>query len=188
MKAPQGYLDVVLRYIFSFLNERLNERQSFGFMFVLAAICNGLIIIAYGELFRTAEHLALNLLKVSPWILLALSPVFFLVAWYLNTIKFPYSGGSGIPQILAATEVQPEATAGIRFIRGVLSIRSAIAKIFGSLLVVLGGGAIGREGPSLHVSASIFFLFHRTLNKIHKTTEYRTWLDSGAKRVFTNSP
>lgn len=180
MKRPQEHLDVILKYIFDLLHQRFNERQSFGFMFVLAAICNGLIIIAYGELFKTAEHLAQSLLRSNPLMMLAFAPFLFLFAWYLNTIKYPYSGGSGIPQILATTEVPAETTAGSKFLRGVLSIRSAVAKIFGSLLVVLSGGAVGREGPSLHVSASIFFFFHRALNKIHRTTEYRTWIITGA--------
>lgn len=166
--------------VFNTLKRRLNEKQSFGFMFVLAAICNGLIVISYGELFKTVEHFAQSLLKTNPLLLLTLSPLLFLFAWYINTEKFPYSGGSGIPQILAATEVPPETTSGHLFLRGVLSIRSAIAKIIGSLFVVLGGGAIGREGPSLHVSASIFFLFHRALNRIHRTAEYRSWIITGA--------
>ncbi len=149
-------------------------------MFVLAAICNGLIIIAYGELFKSFEHITRSLLKTNPLALLCITPILFLTAWYINTKKFPFSGGSGIPQILAATEVPMETPKGNAFIRGVLSIRSAVAKIVGSLLVVLGGGAIGREGPSLHVSASIFFLFHRVLNRIHKTLEYRAWIITGA--------
>lgn len=170
----------IITGIFTTLNRRLNEKQSFGFMFVLAAICNGLIIITYGEVFKTLENLCRNLLKTNPLLSLALAPVLFLSAWYINTKKFPYSGGSGIPQILAATEVPPETTTGKVFLRRVLSIRVAIAKIVGSLFVVLAGGAIGREGPSLHVSASVFFLFHRVLNKIHRTLEYRTWIITGA--------
>ncbi|HEY1078928.1 MAG TPA: chloride channel protein, partial [Bdellovibrio sp.] len=145
-----------------------------------AAICNGLIIISYGELFKSFEHITRSLLKTNPLALLCITPILFLTAWYINTKKFPFSGGSGIPQILAATEVPMETPKGNAFIRGVLSIRSAVAKIVGSLLVVLGGGAIGREGPSLHVSASIFFLFHRVLNRIHKTLEYRAWIITGA--------
>lgn len=180
MDYLQKYLYTLLKSVFDTLNHRLNEKQSFGFMFVLAAICNGLIIIAYGEFFKTLEHFAQSLLKTNPLFLLALAPLLFLSAWYINTIKFPYSGGSGIPQILATTKIPPDTVAGGMFLRGVLSIRSAVAKIIGSLLVVLGGGAIGREGPSLHVSASIFFLFHRALNKIHKTLDYRSWIIAGA--------
>lgn len=174
------YARNISNYILHSIQSRFNERQSFGFMFVLAAACNGLIIIVYGELFKIVENFARGLLKTSPLILLILAPLLFLTAWFINTIKFPYSGGSGIPQILAATEVSPDTAVGNKFLKNVLSIRSAIAKIVGSLLVVLGGGAIGREGPSLHVSASIFFLFHRLLNRIHKTLEYRSWVIAGA--------
>lgn len=180
MNHLREYLNTLFQKIFFVLNNRLNEKQSFGFMFVLAAICNGLIIISYGELFKSFEHITRSLLKTNPLALLCITPILFLTAWYINTKKFPFSGGSGIPQILAATEVPMETPKGNAFIRGVLSIRSAVAKIVGSLLVVLGGGAIGREGPSLHVSASIFFLFHRVLNRIHKTLEYRAWIITGA--------
>lgn len=162
------------------LQKSFNEKQSFGLMFVLAAICNGLIIIAYGEIFKHVEEVARNISRSNPLWLIALSPLAFGTAWYLNTRKYPNSGGSGIPQILAATEVSPDTESGNRFLRSVLSIRAAAAKIIGSLLAVFGGGAIGREGPSLHVSASIFFFFHRALNKIHKTMEYRSWIIAGA--------
>lgn len=162
------------------LKTRFNERQSFGFLFVLAAAFNALIIVIYGELFKIVEHFTTYLFHSHPIFIFSLAPVLFLIAWYINTVKFPYSGGSGIPQILTATEVEPETESGKQYLKKTLSIRTALAKIIGSLLVVLGGGAIGREGPSLHVSANIFFLFHRFLNIIHKSLDYRSWIIAGA--------
>lgn len=162
------------------LQTRLNEKQSFGFMFIMAAALNAFIIIIYGEAFKVVEHFAQQIFQTHPLIILGIAPILFLTAWYINTIKFPLSGGSGIPQILTATEVDPETVSGRKYLKSALAIRTAVAKMIGSLLVVLNGGAIGREGPSLHISANIFFLFHRILNVVHKSLDYRSWVIAGA--------
>lgn len=176
----QSYLDVTSKMLLEQLKKRVTEKQSFGFMFILAAICNGLIIIAYGELFSIVENFSRKALSENLVYMLAAAPAVFLIAWYLNTIRFPFSSGSGIPQIMTATEVSTESPAGKSFVRQALSFRTAVAKICGSLMVVLAGGAVGREGPSLHISASIFFLFHRALNKIHRTPDHKSWIIGGA--------
>ncbi len=180
MVRIRSYIDVTSKMLFAQLKQRVTEKQSFGFMFILAAICNGLIIIGYGELFSIVENFARKSVANHLVLMLVAAPILFLAAWYLNTIKFPFSSGSGIPQIITATEISAETQAGKSFVRQALSFRTAIAKIFGSLMVVLAGGAVGREGPSLHISASIFYLFHRALNKIHKTPDHKSWIIGGA--------
>lgn len=176
----RAYIDLSSNLLLKELKHRVTEKQSFGFMFILAAICNGLIIIGYGQLFSIAEKFTRRMLEDSSVYMLAVAPLLFIGAWYLNTVKFPFSSGSGIPQIITATEVSTETSAGRSFVRQALSFRTAIAKVLGSLMVVLAGGAVGREGPSLHISACIFYLFHRALNKIHKTADHKSWIIGGA--------
>jgi H+/Cl- antiporter ClcA len=50
----------------------------------------------------------------------------------------------------------------LKKVNRLLSLRVIIVKIISSLVMVLGGGAIGREGPTIQIAASIF----RKVNKI----------------------
>ncbi|MDV7390752.1 chloride channel protein, partial [Arthrospira platensis SPKY1] len=78
------------------------------------------------------------------WIFLS-APVSFLVSWFLVMRLAPLAGGSGIPQLMAAIEVATDKKrdASWRF----LNLRIILVKIASSLAMVVGGGAVGREGP-----------------------------------------
>ena len=69
---------------------------------------------------------------------------------------FPNAGGSGIPQAIAARQLQGTATR-----ERLVSIRMAIGKIVLVLLGLLCGASIGREGPTVQVGASVMFAVGR---------------------------
>jgi H+/Cl- antiporter ClcA len=46
-------------------------------------------------------------------------------------------------------------------VNDLLSLRIIVVKVLSSLIGVLGGGSIGREGPTLQISGSIFSMFNR---------------------------
>ena len=80
------------------------------------------------------------------------------VAW-LTRRMFPGSQGSGIPQTIAALSMTEHS------IRSrVLSLRIALGKIVLTLLGMLSGATIGREGPTVHIGASIMFSLGRFAN------------------------
>jgi len=75
-------------------------------------------------------------------------------------IKIRYSRGSGIPQVMAAVELAtPKHNDKITKL---LSVRIIVVKFISSIILVIGGGAIGREGPTIQISGSIF----RKINEI----------------------
>jgi H+/Cl- antiporter ClcA len=75
------------------------------------------------------------------------------IAW-LTRRYFPGAQGSGIPQAIAALQMAP----GAHHLRGaILSIRIAIGKVLLTMLGLLCGASIGREGPTVHIGASIMY-------------------------------
>jgi H+/Cl- antiporter ClcA len=142
--------------------------------FVAAAVS-----VAYTKLFRIAESGYHALLEVSPYAGFALTPLLFLGAWWSVRRYAPEASGSGIPQIMAANEV--DYTGENRHaVDRLLSLRTAAIKIASSLLCVLGGGAIGREGPTLQISTSVFHFFGKQVRKFTTHTAEHVWVVAGA--------
>ena len=73
-----------------------------------------------------------------------------LIVWC--TVRFfPGTAGSGIPQVMVA--LQEDVGAATR--RRIVSLRLSLAKIVLTSAGLLGGLAIGREGPSVQVAAGV---------------------------------
>lgn len=120
----------------------------------VASALTGLVAVGYESLFVLFERAGKGIYNLAPWLIFVTTPLFFLLAWFVTARFAPNARGSGIPQLLAAVDLA--GTAQHRTVRRLLSIRIAAVKIGSSLLMLLGGGAIGREGPTLQVSGSIF--------------------------------
>jgi len=101
-----------------------------------------------------------------PYIAYALPPVgLALIAWLTHNF-FEGTEGSGIPQAIAALEMRQH---HLRV--KVLSLKVAAGKIFLTSLGLLCGASIGREGPTVHVGASIMYsLRHLALFRGHDMT------------------
>jgi H+/Cl- antiporter ClcA len=90
------------------------------------------------------------------------APLAFLASWFLVRYFSPMAGGSGIPQLIAAVEVandEEKRDLSWRF----LNVRIILVKIAGSVAMVFGGGAVGREGPTLQIAGSVYRVVHRLL-------------------------
>ena len=120
----------------------------------IASALTGLVAVAYENLFVLFERAGKAFWTPSPWHIFITTPVFFVLAWLVTARFAPAARGSGIPQLLAAVDLAGTARQG--FVGQLLSIRIALVKIGSSLLLLLGGGAIGREGPTLQIAGSVF--------------------------------
>jgi H+/Cl- antiporter ClcA len=86
---------------------------------------------------------------------LAITPLgFALIAWMTRRIA-PEAAGSGIPQVIAAAHDIGRAQ------RMLISLRAAILKCFFTLAALLCGASVGREGPTVQISAAIMTWYHR---------------------------
>ena len=122
------------------------------------AILLGLAALAFAKLGDLAQRGFLALETAWPWATLIVTPLVF--AGVVQTMRhwFPESRGSGIPQVIAAAR-DPEGTAD----GPLVSLRTAAAKISMTLAMLLAGGSVGREGPTVQLSAAIMVAVHRWL-------------------------
>lgn len=85
-----------------------------------------------------------------PLLALVISPlVFALCAWSVQMF-FPAARGSGIPQVIAARILRNKKERN-----EILSLRVAAGKVLITIVGLLGGAAIGREGPTVQIGAAI---------------------------------
>jgi H+/Cl- antiporter ClcA len=144
-----------------------------------AALATGGLAVLYASAFRSIESQAVQLIGFDPRWSFALGPPGFLGAWWLVRRFAPEAGGSGIPQVMAAAEL-PYDMNNSRFIDRLLGMRTAGVKIVSSLLCLAGGGAIGREGPTLQVGSAIFHFFGVQVRRFYPASDERTWVIAGS--------
>lgn len=121
------------------------------------ALAVGLAATLFALAADRANEIFLKILVKSDWLPFILTPAGLMLISWLTRNWFPGTQGSGIPQALAALE--SHARDGLR--NKLLSLRIAIGKIFLTLLGLCVGASIGREGPTVHVGASIMYALGR---------------------------
>ena len=170
-----------------------NEKLKLNFLravpFWIASLFTGLIAVYYSKLFLLAETGTASIFKIHPWLLFLITPSCFLFAWWLVVRYEKFAGGSGIPQVMAAIEL---ATPGNQDkIRRLLSIRVIVIKIISSFFMILGGGVVGREGPTIQIAGSVFRKVNQLLPewwpKISKRNMIMTGAAAGLAAAF-NTP
>jgi H+/Cl- antiporter ClcA len=146
-----------------FLSERrlrsvkvTSERWQRRAIFVLGGIAVGAAAVAFAMLADLAQHAFAALVAKSRYASLLVTPLGFALSVYLTNRFFPNSQGSGIPQAIAARQLTDQAARG-----RLVSIRIAIGKMLLTLLGLLCGASVGREGPTVQIGASIMFALGR---------------------------
>jgi len=127
----------------------------------IASVLVGMAAVLYAKSFLYVEGLSTELLDSYPEAIFIVSPVAFLCSWFLVRQFAPMAAGSGIPQVMAAVEMESKSDLS----RQLLNVKVSVVKVLSSLVMLAGGGAIGREGPTIQISASIFSFIHHVLPK-----------------------
>ncbi len=122
-------------------------------VFWTGALAVGVISVAFAKMADWAQHLFVSVTSSGQWAFLLpliITPLgFALCAWLAITV-FPNSGGSGIPQAIAARHFHDDEDRS-----RLLSLKLAVGKIVLTIAGLLSGASIGREGPTVQVGASI---------------------------------
>jgi H+/Cl- antiporter ClcA len=125
----------------------------------VASVLVGVMAVLYAKSFIYVEEISTKFLSFYPEAIFIITPIAFLVSWFIVQFFAPLSGGSGIPQVMAAVEMEGKSDLS----KKLLNVKVSIVKVLSSLIMLAGGGAIGREGPTIQVSASIFSFMHHSL-------------------------
>jgi H+/Cl- antiporter ClcA len=142
------------------------------------AIAVGGMAVLFTELtdWAIAEHS--SLMKRWPWAALVLTPLGLASIAWLTQRWFPDAKGSGIPQAMAALNMSDE-----RLRARLLGLRVAVAKIGMTTLALICGASVGREGPTVHVGASIMLALDRFMPTPHKIMQRSLILAGSAAGV-----
>ena len=121
----------------------------------VGAILVGVVALVFADLANIAIDVFRGRIAIIGWLPLLVTPI-GVMAIVLATRKFtPEGKGSGIPQVIAAAE-DPRNS-----LDTLISLRVGIAKLLMTAGGLLAGASVGREGPTVQVSAAIMARVHR---------------------------
>ena len=112
------------------------------------------------------------------WVMLLVAPAGLALSIWLTRRFAPDARGSGIPQVIATLHMTEA-----EHIDEVLSLRTAIGKIGLTLLGLLCGASIGREGPTVQVGATLMHLLGRRLGVVDGAARRALILAGGAAGI-----
>jgi len=125
---------------------------------VLGAVLLGIAAIAFADFGEIAQEIFQHSIAEQGWLPLVVTPLGFVAVTWVTRRWMPAARGSGIPQVMAASHKPGSAEAA-----ELLSLRTALAKVGGTLAMLLTGASVGREGPTVQISAAIMLHVHRIL-------------------------
>lgn len=161
-----------------FTSNKLSTNFLQAIPFWIASLLTGVIAVIYARLFAWAENWGATIFHIHGWMIFIITPCCFVLAWWIVKQFAPYASGSGIPQVMAAIELS--ASKENQQVDKLLNIRVLIVKVVSSLFMIVGGGAIGREGPTIQIAGVVFRKVNQWLPKTWPRISKKNMILTGA--------
>ncbi len=145
------------------------------------AITIGLLALLFARLSDLAGEIFLNIVRRWWWAPLIASPLGFAGIVWLTRRLAPAAAGSGIPQVMAASR-DPD-----HGLDRLVSARTVAVKFLLTIMALLFGASVGREGPTVQLSAAIMGYAHRLLAIPLRASVYIAGGAAGVAAAF-NTP
>ena len=130
----------------------LSRRWQRRAVFALGALAVGVAAVGLAYAADGAQHIFRQFLRHVPYGGFVVTPLGFGLTAWITSRYFPNTQGSGIPQAIAARALE-STDARARFV----SWRAGLGKILLTLMALVFGASVGREGPTVQVGASLMF-------------------------------
>ena len=121
-------------------------------VFMLGGAAVGLVAVFMAVTSEWANETFFHMVDKNAYLPFIVAPSGLVLIVFLTRKFFPGAEGSGIPQVVATLELGHEKERSV-----LLTLRIAFGKVFLCILGLLSGASIGREGPTVHVGASILY-------------------------------
>jgi H+/Cl- antiporter ClcA len=144
-----------------------------------AALLVGLVSVLYADWSTDVSNIFLGWIKGREWLAFVITPGLTALALFATRRWFTGSEGSGIPQVIAALHA-PRTGEEDTLMRRLFGLRVIVGKILVSLVGLLGGLTIGREGPTVHIGAAIMAEVRRFYPHRNEQLERRLLLAGAA--------
>lgn len=125
---------------------------------ICGAVLLGIMALVFARAADAASGLFLLFYARVPYAPLIVTPLGLGAIVALTRKFYPLARGSGIPQVIVGSEDARHAVGN-----GLVSIPTAVFKVFMTCAALLVGASVGREGPTVQVSAAIMAMAHRLL-------------------------
>jgi len=162
---------------------RFRQRTYLQITVWVAAAFVGVAAVVYARLIELTQRFYFMLAHEHPYVVALITPALFVAATLVVEKFGPAAKGSGIPQVLEVIEHSHSHILENReppWSNPLVSLRTAVVKVVSSVLGVLGGASIGREGPTVQIAASIFTWAGRVTRTILPKADFQSFLTAGA--------
>ncbi len=144
----------------------------------LGAILVALAAIVFAKASDWSFALFEKMVAFRPWLPLLVTPLVFGGLAWATKGRLKAARGSGIPQVIATLHVEDHG-----FRERMLALPIAISKMVMTLMAMLVGASIGREGPTVHVGAGLFHWLGRRFGYTDPKAASRFILAGGAAGI-----
>jgi H+/Cl- antiporter ClcA len=149
--------------------------SSFSWVIFIVSLV-AIFIGSYCNLFDEASIAAKNRVVNNPLLSFIFTPVFFWISASLCRFYSPKASGNNFYPIYQDLEKNPNS---YRKISPLANIKIIMVKAFSSIIACFAGGSLGKEAPSIHMSAGIFANFATKYQKFLPNISIKNWVLAG---------